>query len=60
MTIYQIKQTASGAVLWTGQAADANGALDAMAREAGYIDFQALPAKIRSAGVVATELTHLR
>ena len=60
MTIYQIKQTANGAVLWTGQAPDAPSALDAMAREAGYSDFRALPDKIRSAGVVATELTRLR
>ncbi|KQP61563.1 hypothetical protein ASG40_02495 [Methylobacterium sp. Leaf399] len=60
MTIYQIKQTTSGAVLWTGQASDADSALDAMAREAGYTHFSALPDQIRASGVVATELTQLR
>ncbi|MBX9932741.1 MAG: hypothetical protein K2Y56_14565 [Methylobacterium sp.] len=60
MVIYQIKQTTSGAVLWTGQATNADCALDAMAREAGYTDYNALPDTIRSGGIVAMELTDLR
>ena len=59
INIFQIKQTSSGAVLWTGNASDERSALDAMAREAGYAHFDALPASIRSAGVVAKELTSL-
>ncbi|MBY0295271.1 MAG: hypothetical protein K2X71_04405 [Methylobacterium sp.] len=47
MTIFQIKQAATGAVLWTGGAADEQQALDAMAREAGYADFSALPESLR-------------
>lgn len=56
MSIFQIKQTTSGAVLWTGSASDATAALDAMAREAGYTDFFALPDSIRAAGVETSEL----
>ena len=56
MSIFQIKQTASGAVLWTGAAADAQTALDAMAREAGYRDFLAIPDTIRAAGIEAAKL----
>ncbi|HEX8417586.1 MAG TPA: hypothetical protein VF641_08270 [Methylobacterium sp.] len=56
MSIFQIRQKTSGAVLWTGSAADVTTALDAMAREAGYPDFAALPATIRAAGVEAAEL----
>ena len=59
MHIFQIKQTSSGAILWTGNASDASSALDAMAREAGYAHFDALPDAIRSAGVEAKELTLL-
>ncbi|GJE00256.1 hypothetical protein [Methylobacterium isbiliense] len=51
MTIFQIKQAATGAVLWTGGAADEQQALDAMAREAGYADFAALPESLRGATV---------
>lgn len=59
MSIFQIKQTKSGAILWTGKASDADAALDAMAREAGYMDFTALPDRIRLSGVVAQKLTLL-
>ncbi|MCJ2081982.1 hypothetical protein [Methylobacterium sp. J-090] len=56
MSIFQIKQKTNGAVLWTGSAADAVSALDAMAREAGYIDFAALPETIRAACPEASQL----
>lgn len=56
MSIFQIKQTKSGAVLWTGSASDAQAALDAMAREAGYRDFSALPETLRADGMQADKL----
>ena len=56
MSIFQIKQTKSGAVLWTGSADDEQNALDAMAREAGYRDFSAVPDTIRANGIEASEL----
>lgn len=56
MSIFQIKQTKSGAVLWTGSAPDAQAALDAMAREAGYRDFSALPEALRADGMQADKL----
>ncbi|MDP4024604.1 hypothetical protein Q8W71_18420 [Methylobacterium sp. NEAU 140] len=56
MSIFQIKQTRSGAVLWTGSADDEQTALDAMAREAGYRDFAALPDALRAAGIETAKL----
>ncbi|GJD95563.1 hypothetical protein [Methylobacterium iners] len=56
MSIFQIRRKTNGAILWTGSANDAATALDAMAREAGYPDFAALPENIRAAGVEAAEL----
>jgi len=56
MSIFQIKQKSNGAVLWTGSADDAVAALDAMAREAGYPDFAALPETIRATGPEASRL----
>ncbi|WP_181259671.1 MULTISPECIES: hypothetical protein [unclassified Methylobacterium] len=53
MSIFEVRQQSNGAVLWTGSALDEVSALDAMAREAGYIDFQALPEEIRAAHPVA-------
>lgn len=53
MSIFEVRQQTNGAVLWTGSALDADSALDAMAREAGYTDFQALPEDIRAADPVA-------
>lgn len=50
MTIFQIKQAATGAVLWTGCAEDEKQALDAMAREAGYRDYASLPETVRDTG----------
>lgn len=56
MSIFQIRQKKSGAVLWTGAADDEKTALDAMAREAGYRDFLALPETIRADGIEAAKL----
>ncbi len=56
MSIFQIKQKTSGAVLWTGSASDEKTALDAMAREAGYTDFASLPDTIRQAGILTAKL----
>jgi len=56
MAIYQIKQTATGAVLWTGGAESEEQALDAMAREAGYADFAAVPESVRNAGTLVDRL----
>ena len=56
MSIFQIKQKTSGAILWTGSANDEKTALDAMAREAGYADFASLPAQIRSSGIETAKL----
>lgn len=56
MSIFQIRQKSSGAVLWTGSADDERTALDAMAREAGYADYAALPDGLRSAGFETAKL----
>lgn len=56
MSIFQIKQKTNGAVLWTGSARDEKSALDAMAREAGYRDFAALPESLRGEGLTADKL----
>ena len=56
MSIFQIRQTKNGVVLWTGAADDEATALDAMAREAGYRDFSALPEAVRAHGVEAAKL----
>ncbi len=47
MSIYEIRQAATGAILWTGGPESAEQALDAMAREAGYRDYAALPEDAR-------------
>ena len=56
MSIFQIRQKTSGAILWTGSAEDERTALDAMAREAGYADSSALPDSVRAAGFEAARL----
>lgn len=56
MSIFQIRQKTSGAILWTGSATDEKMALDAMAREAGYADYSALPDRIRSSGIETAKL----
>ncbi|TXM67678.1 hypothetical protein [Methylobacterium sp. WL120] len=56
MSIFEIRQTENGVVLWTGSAENEATALDAMAREAGYRDFLALPESVRSNGLEAARL----
>ncbi|GJE25711.1 hypothetical protein [Methylobacterium organophilum] len=56
MSIFQIRQKASGTILWTGSAADERNALDAMARKAGYTDFASLPETIRAGGIETAKL----
>ncbi|TXM75245.1 hypothetical protein FV222_26890 [Methylobacterium sp. WL103] len=56
MSIFQIRQIKNGVVLWTGSAENEATALDAMAREAGYRDFLALPESVRSNGLEAARL----
>lgn len=56
MSIFQIRQKNNGAVLWTGSANDEATALDAMAREAGYSDYLALPETVRGGGLEAAKL----
>ncbi|GJE29122.1 hypothetical protein LKMONMHP_3999 [Methylobacterium organophilum] len=51
MKVFQVRQGASGAILWTGAAAGEIQALDAMAHEAGYYDHSDLPASIREGGL---------
>ncbi len=48
MTIFQVKQKSSQAVLWTGQAESADRALDVAAQAAGYQAFADLPEALRS------------
>ena len=59
MSIFQIRQKTSGAVLWTGSVDDEATALDAMAREAGYADYAALPDGLRQAGFEAAKLDRI-
>lgn len=56
MSIFQIRQKNNGAILWTGSAPDEQAALDAMAREAGYRDFAALPDTLRAEGMQTNKL----
>lgn len=46
-TIFTVRQKTTGYVLWTGAAENEHQALDAMAREAGYDDYAALPSEVR-------------
>lgn len=48
MTIFQVRQKSSRAVLWTGQADSADRALDVAAQAAGYHAFGDLPADVRA------------
>jgi hypothetical protein len=56
MAIFQVRQSATGAVLWTGGAENEQQALDAMAREAGYSDYAAIPASLRGTGTQVDRL----
>lgn len=48
MTIFQVRQKSSHAVLWTGQADSPDRALDVAAQAAGYHAFAELPADVRA------------
>ncbi|WP_336485660.1 hypothetical protein [Methylobacterium nigriterrae] len=56
MSIFQIRQKKSGAVLWTGSADCERTALDAMARQAGYRDYASLPETIRAKDLETAKL----
>lgn len=56
MTMFQIRQGATGTTLWTGSAADPIAALDAMANEAGYYDHADIPDHLRAGGLRADEI----
>jgi hypothetical protein len=54
MSIFQIRQGGTGAILWTGEAANEIQAMDAMAHDAGYRDRSDLPQSLgRSLNVEA-------
>ncbi|WP_187193662.1 MULTISPECIES: hypothetical protein [unclassified Methylobacterium] len=48
MTIFQVRQKSSRAVLWTGKAESADRALDVAAQAAGYHAFADLPEALQS------------
>lgn len=56
MKVFQVRQGATGAILWTGSAADPIAALDAMAHEAGYYDHSDIPDHLRAGGLQAEEV----
>ncbi|MCJ2109141.1 hypothetical protein MKK70_27975 [Methylobacterium sp. E-041] len=51
MKVFQVRQRATGAILWTGSATDEIAALDAMAHEAGYYDHSDIPQTVSSGGL---------
>ena len=53
MKVFQVRQCATGDILWMGTALNEVAALDAMAHEAGYYDFSDLPEHVRAGGLVA-------
>lgn len=55
MRIFQVSQVSSGTVLWVGGALSEDGALDVMAREAGYRMYSELPQETVN-GLVVREL----
>ncbi|KQS74252.1 hypothetical protein ASG32_27485 [Methylobacterium sp. Leaf361] len=57
MKVFQIRQAATGAILWTGSASDPIAALDAMAHEAGYYDHGDIPDHLRAGGLSAEEIS---
>jgi hypothetical protein len=56
MKRYQIRQGATGSILWTGSARDPFAALDAMAHEAGYYDHSDIPDYLRAGGLHVEEV----
>ncbi|MCJ2006622.1 hypothetical protein [Methylobacterium sp. J-092] len=51
MKVFQVRQRATGAILWTGSASDEIAALDAMAHEAGYYDHSDIPQTVSGGGL---------
>ena len=56
MKVFQVRQSATGTILWTGSASDPIAALDAMAHEAGYYDHGDIPEHLRAGGLHAEEI----
>jgi hypothetical protein len=56
MKLYQIRQNATGTILWTGSATDPLAALDAMAHEAGYYDHSDIPDHLRAGRIHIEEV----
>jgi hypothetical protein len=56
MKVFQVRQGATGTILWTGCASDPIAALDAMAHEAGYYDYSDIPDHLRAGGLHAEEI----
>lgn len=54
MPSYQIENSVSGLILGTYKAASVSGALDAMARDAGYADYAQLQSEV-SGKLIVTE-----
>ncbi|WP_173009305.1 hypothetical protein [Methylobacterium sp. P1-11] len=56
MKVFQIRQSATGTILWTGSAADPLAALDAMAHAAGYYDHSDMPDHLRAGCLHVAEI----
>ncbi|WP_173009274.1 hypothetical protein [Methylobacterium sp. P1-11] len=56
MKVFQIRQSTTGTILWTGSAADPFAALDAMAHAAGYYDHSDIPDHLRDGGLHVEEM----
>ena len=56
MRVFQVRQQATDAILWTGAASSPIAARDATAHEAGYYDHGDLPEHIRAGGLQAEEI----
>lgn len=56
MKVYQVRQSVTGTILWTGSATDPLAALDAMAHEAGYYDHSDIPDHLRAGGIRVEEV----
>lgn len=56
MGVYQVRQSVTGTILWTGSATDPLAALDAMAQEAGYYDHSDIPDHLRAGGIQVEEV----
>ena len=57
MPVFQVRQGATGAILWTGSATSEIQALDAMAHAAGYYDHSDLPDTVRQGGLAVEALS---